>query len=201
MRRVRYHIRARRGGVLFARCWLLVEGESEFWLLSQLAHVLGYDLEAEGVRPIEFAQCGVVPLVKLARDMGIEWHLLSDGDESGEVYARDAGQHLEGAEKSRRITRLGRRDIERCLWYHGFDDVYRKAARSSRGKDERGRDEPPGRLISKAVRKTSKPYLALAVAEVAAERGPKSVPPVLRRVIETSVSLAREIERNGTRRH
>jgi len=196
MRRVRYHIRARRGGVLFARCWLLVEGESEFWLLSQLAHVLGYDLEAEGVRPIEFAQCGVEPLVKLARDMGIEWHLLADGDESGEVYARDAAEHLKGAEKSRRISRLGRRDIEHCLWHHGFDDVYRKAARSSRGKDRQGREEPPGRLISKAVRKTSKPYLALAVAEAAAERGPESVPPELRKVIETSVSLARQIERD-----
>lgn len=198
MRRVRYHIRARRGGVLFARCWLLVEGESEFWLLSQLARVLGYDLEAEGVRPIEFAQCGVAPLVKLARDMGIEWHLLADGDEAGEGYARDAAEHLKGAEKSRRITRLGRRDIEHCLWHHGFDDVYRKAARSSRGKDRQGREEPPGRLISKAVRKTSKPYLALAVAEAAADRGPESVPPELRKVIETSVSLARQIERTGT---
>ena len=62
--------------------------------MSQLAQVMGHDLEAEGVRSIEFAQCGVAPLVKLANDLGIAWHLLADGDESGRVYARDARKWL-----------------------------------------------------------------------------------------------------------
>ena len=29
-RKIGYHVRAKRGGLLFARCWLLIEGESEF---------------------------------------------------------------------------------------------------------------------------------------------------------------------------
>jgi len=189
-RRVAYHIRAKRGGVLFARCWLFVEGESEFWLMNQLADVLGYDLEAEGVRIIEFAQCGVPPLAKLANDLGIPWHLLADGDESGGMYARDATGFLAGASPGRRISKLGYRDVEHCLWHAGFEDVYRAAARLADRPD--GRDPPPGRIIAKAVRKRSKPYLALAVAEAAAERGRRSIPKVLRRTIEASVSLARE---------
>ena len=189
LRRVAYHIRAKRGGVLFARCWMLVEGETEFWLLNRLAAVLGYDLDAEGVRAIEFAQCGVPPLAKLANDFGIEWHLLADGDESGSVYAQDASDYLAGVQPDARISKLGFRDVEQCLWHGGFEDVYRKAARISPRPDRGG--PPPHRIIQKAVRKRSKPYLALAVAEAAAERGRRSIPPVLRQVIETAVALAR----------
>ncbi|MEM7416040.1 MAG: DUF2813 domain-containing protein [Gemmatimonadota bacterium] len=189
LRRVAYHVRAKRGGVLFARCWMLVEGESEFWLLNQLAEVLGYDLEAEGVRMIEFAQCGVAPLAKLANDLGIPWHLLTDGDDSGSVYAKGAQNFLGDADRSLRISMLGHRDIEQCLWHYGFDDIYRDAARIADRPD--GQGPPPQRIIQKAVRKRSKPFLALAVAEAAAERGAASIPPVLRNTIETSVVLAR----------
>src|SRR3546814_9637684 len=47
---------------LFARCWLLVEGETEVWLLNQLARQCGYHFESEGIKVIEFAQCGLKPL-------------------------------------------------------------------------------------------------------------------------------------------
>ena len=49
-RRISYHIRTRRGGAFFARSWLLVEGETEFWLLPELARTLGYDFAVEGVK-------------------------------------------------------------------------------------------------------------------------------------------------------
>jgi putative ATP-dependent endonuclease of OLD family len=195
LRRVGYHIRAKRGGVLFARCWLLVEGESEFWLLRALAHVLGYDLDAEGVQCVEFAQCGVEPLVKLANDLGIEWHLLSDGDESGSLYHRDATKHLAGRSPDDRITQLERPDVERTLWHFGYADLYREAAGIKNHKD--GHHRSPRSIIGKAVRNRSKPYLALSAAEAAAERGPDGVPPSLRRVIETSVRLARESIEDG----
>lgn len=195
LRRLSYHIRARRGGVLFARCWLLVEGESEFWLTNQLAHVLGVDLDSEGVRCVEFAQCGVTPLVKLANDLGIQWHLLADGDESGAAYAREAARHLAGQPLSRRVSQLAEADVERALWKHGFEDVYRRAADGPEGpSDPRS---SPARIIAKAVRKKSKPYLALQVAQECAARGPASIPPVLRGVIETSVLLARESVAEG----
>jgi putative ATP-dependent endonuclease of OLD family len=192
-RRLSYHIRAKRGGVLFARCWLLVEGESEFWLMTQLAHVMGWDLEAEGVRCLDFAQCGVAPLIKLANDLGIEWHLLADGDESGTAYARDGEKHLGGRTPSERVSQLSAPNIERCLWDHGFEHVYWEAAGMDPDEHHPGQEAPPpGRVISKAVRKKSKPFLALAVSEVCAAQGIGSIPPILRKAIETSVALARE---------
>ena len=39
-----YHVRAKRGALLFARCWLLVEGETEFTLLPELARLLGHEV-------------------------------------------------------------------------------------------------------------------------------------------------------------
>ena len=50
-----------------------------------------------GVRIIEFAQCGQAPLIKVARDFGIEWHLLTDGDEAGAKYASSAAPLLKGS--------------------------------------------------------------------------------------------------------
>jgi len=193
-RRIGYHIRAKRGGVLFARCWLLVEGESEFWLLHDLAGTLGYDLASEGVRVLEFAQCGVGPLVTLADHLGIAWHLLADGDDSGRSYAREAVRHLAGRTEAEHVTRLRHHDIERTLWHSGFADIYRKAAGLGE-EDPRGptgRRRRPGAVIARAVRAQSKPRLALAVAEACAERGPDSVPDVLRRVIARAVELARD---------
>ncbi len=199
LRRVTYHVRSKRGVTLFARCWMLVEGETEFWLLDDLARVLGYDLGAEGVRCVEFAQCGVAPLIRLAKDLGIEWHLLSDGDDSGVAFAADAVAQL-GKKRRKRdhVTRLQRRNVEMLLWEHGFDEVFLRAiGLPPRGSGSRKGDRiPPHKVVERAVRAHSKPGLALLVAEECARRGPESVPPPLRNVIETSVRLAREAVRD-----
>ncbi|MHB1192356.1 MAG: ATP-dependent nuclease [Longimicrobiales bacterium] len=200
LRRVTYHVRAKRGVTLFARCWLLVEGETEFWLLQELARVLGYDLGGEGVRCVEFAQCGVAPLVRLANDLGIEWHLLSDGDDAGVAFAADASAQLSKRRRRDHVTRLERRNIEMLLWDHGYQDVFMQAA----GLPVPGPGTPaaeehpnPRRVVERAVRAHSKPYLALQVAEECARRGPAGVPEPLRRVIETCVRLARAAVSDG----
>jgi len=177
-----YHVRGRRGVALFARCWILVEGETEFWLLPELARMCGHDLGVEGVCCIEFAQCGVDALAKLANDLGIQWHLLADGDEAGEVYARKARQHMGGAREEDRLTVLPADNVEHYLWDAGFSDVYLEAARH-------GDNVRPSvrRTIQTATLKSSKPALALEVARRSEERG---VPPVLASLIEKSCELA-----------
>ena len=79
-RRIAFHIRFNRASSLFARCWLLVEGETETWVINELARQCGHHFDAEGVKVIEFAQSGLKPLIKFARRMGIQWHVLVDGD-------------------------------------------------------------------------------------------------------------------------
>lgn len=188
LRKLNYHVRARRGEAMFARCWLLVEGETEFWMLPELARLCGYDLNLEGVAVVEFAQCGLGPLVKVARELGIEWHVLTDGDRTGRVYA-DEARRFAGDEQDWRVTRLRERDVEHCFWEHGYAQVYLAAAGLH---GPASHNVGTGRIITRALKRHSKPFMAFEVLAAAAAIGSPGVPGPLRRTIETCVQLARE---------
>jgi putative ATP-dependent endonuclease of OLD family len=170
----------------FARCWLLVEGETEFWVLPELARIAGYNFAVEGIACVEFAQCGLRPLVKLARELGIEWHVLADGDRAGQHYAEETRRFLRGEPERRRLTLLHERDIENCFYEHGYAPVFRRLAGVS------GRQMPARRVIERAVDRHSKPMLALEMILAASGRDAPDVPAPLAGMIETSVELARE---------
>ena len=186
LRRITFHVRINRPMSLFARCWLLVEGETEIWLLSELASICGYSLRGEGVRVIEFAQCGVVPLIKAARDLGIEWHLLADGDQAGSKYASSVRSQLKGDHERDRLTLLPAKDIEHFLYHHGFEAVYRQEAGVTPHQML-----PPTKIIERAVSRRSKPGLALAVVEAAERGGIDQMPHTLRQMFSRVIALAR----------
>jgi putative ATP-dependent endonuclease of OLD family len=185
LRRYSYHVRSRRAAASFARCWLLVEGETEFWLMNELARVCGYDLASEGVACVEFAQCGLDPLIKVARHLGIEWFLLADGDAAGKQYACAAAKW---SESKTRIALLEDADIEHCFWRNGYSDVFRKAAYPG---GETPVKRPAKAVIARAIERYSKPYMAALLLDSVIGRGPEGVPRPLKRTIETCVELAR----------
>jgi len=187
-RRIAFHIRFNRPSSLFARCWLLVEGETEVWLLNQLARQCGYHFESEGIKVIEFAQCGLKPLLRFARQMGIEWHALVDGDEAGRKYAATVMANVESHEDTLRyrLTALPAQDIEYFLYREGFEDVYRKNA----GIPDNA-PMSPRRILDKAVHRSSKPDLAIDVAMAASLRGTSSIPTLLRQMFSRVAWLAR----------
>ena len=188
LRRFHYHIRKRFGVANFARLWLLVEGESEYWILPQLARLMGYDFALEGIVCLEFAQCGIDPPLKVARELGIEWHVLADGDDAGNSYAGQAMRYVDGESREERLTILPDKDIERFFWNCGFDGVYRK---SSKLPEKVLSKLSPAKIIRSAVRKQSKPFLALSIVEAVANQDPVDVPGVLQEMIEACIQLAR----------
>ena len=190
LRRVSYHVRLRRGEALFARCWLLIEGETEAWLMPGLALECGYQLADEGVCCVEFAQCGVVPVIKLAHDLGIEWHLVADGDKAGEAYAAQARSQLHGASVEDRITLLPNGDVERYLWDAGFADVFRRTACGKTKLPAKWRGSEARPTIRRAIKRKSKPHIALEVLRSVSE-GLIEPPELLQRAIATAVELAR----------
>ncbi|WP_341675270.1 DUF2813 domain-containing protein [Niveibacterium sp. SC-1] len=192
LRKFSYHLRIRNGVAMFARCWLLVEGETEYWALSELARLRGFDFAQEGVACVEFAQCGVQVLVRMARELGIEWHVLADGDDAGQAYANTVRHELQDEDARLRLTVLAERDIENCFWHYGFEAVFREAAGIPATAPVSA-----ARVIAKAIQRRSKPYLAFAVARAAAERGPASVPPPIAALLETCVNLARRSHRRA----
>lgn len=187
-RRIAFHIRFNRPSSLFARCWLLVEGETEVWIMNELARQCGYHFGAEGVKVIEFAQSGLRPLIKFAQRMGIEWHVLTDGDDAGKKYAATARSMLEQDrhDEHRHLTQLPALDMEHFLYKQGFAEVYHRVARLPP-------DVPMNlrRIITKALQYASKPELAIAVAMDAATRGRGAIPPLLRTMFASVQGLAR----------
>ena len=79
-RKFNYHIRRGRGQLLFSRCWLLVEGESETWVYPAAACALGLNLDREGISIVEYRQTDVGLLAKIANSLGIEWYCVGDDD-------------------------------------------------------------------------------------------------------------------------
>lgn len=187
-RRIAFHICFNRPSSLFARCWLLVEGETETWLINELARQCGHHFAAEGVKVIEFAQSGLKPLVKFARRMGIEWHVLVDGDEAGRKYAATVRGLLNDNPQEERdhLTMLPALDMEHFLYREGFDEVYLRVAQLPPKMPMNMR-----RIIGKAIQRSSKPDLAIEVATQAGRRGIEAIPPLLRKMFSRVVWLAR----------
>ncbi len=185
-RRVSFHVRFHRPSALFARCWLLVEGETEVWLFNELARIQGYDLAAEGVHLIEFAQSGLKPLIKLAQALGIDWHVITDGDMAGQKYAQTARARLNGEKESHRLTVLPDRDIEHFLFSHGYEPLFRQMAHI-----EQTTHIAPKKIISKALKKFAKPDAALAIIEYTEQHLDKDIPLLLRWVLQRVISMAR----------
>ncbi|ENZ8842867.1 ATP-dependent endonuclease [Klebsiella pneumoniae] len=187
-RRIAFHIRFNRASSLFARCWLLVEGETETWVINELARQCGHHFDAEGVKVIEFAQSGLKPLIKFARRMGIQWHVLVDGDEAGKKYAATVRGLLNNDRELERdhLTSLPALDMEHFMYRQGFDDVYHREAQIP--------DNVPmnmRRVITKAIHRSSKPDLAIEVAMEAGRRGVDAVPTLLKKMFSRVLWLAR----------
>ncbi|KHN52035.1 ATP-dependent endonuclease [Pectobacterium fontis] len=187
-RRIAFHIRMNRPSSLFARCWLLVEGETEVWMLNELARQCGHHFEAEGVKVIEFAQSGLRPLLRFAYRMGIEWHVLVDGDEAGKKYAATAKSMLTAQNESERdhLTILPASDMEHYMYREGFSHVYHRIAQLP--------EKVPlsmHKIIIKAIHRSSKPDLAIDVAMEAAAMGNEAIPSLIRSMFSRVLWLAR----------
>jgi len=186
-RRVAFHVRTHNAGSLFARVWLLVEGETEAWLLPELARVGGLGFPLEGIACVEFAQAGLAPLIAFADRFGIPWHLVADGDEAGRHYIAKARRMLKGRSAARHITALPDLDIEHFLWNAGFEDVFRTAAQGRVPPDAEAHE-----IIHRALKARTKPGMALELAEAAGQRGAGAVPSLMRHLFGMLRELARQ---------
>lgn len=188
-RKIMFHILYRRASAMFARCWLLVEGETEVWLLRELAELSGFHLNAEGIQLIEFAQCGLKPLIRYANKMGIHWYVLTDGDTAGKKYANTVRSLCpEGTSADQFLTVLPSRDIENFMFEHGFSLVYKKIAFNTTDYI----DIPVNRIVHKAIKKTSKPDLAIAICDDVRIRGSQTIPKLLKQTFSKVIQLTKQ---------
>ncbi len=190
-RKFDFHVRRSRGELLFARCWLLVEGETETVLFSGAAEALDYDIERKGVRCVEFSQTNVGMLIKVADQLGIEWYCVLDDDRAGRNYGRAVRAQHDGDASSRLITPY--QNVERFLCDHGFGDIYVSGMSSQKPPPSapEGTAEYWRQVLAALPRGYSKPRAALeAVLRMKAKETP--VPELLRSILDSSVELARK---------
>ncbi|TKF00593.1 ATP-dependent endonuclease [Vibrio kanaloae] len=185
LRRIGFHLRFHRPGALFARCWLLVEGETEVWLFNELANQCGYNLAAEGVQIIEFAQSGLKALIKVAQEFGIDWHVVTDGDAAGKKYAATVLSKLGNDQARHRLTELPDKDIEHYLYMNGFENFFRDMV-----KIPYDHPIPPKKVVARVLKKHAKPDLALAIVSNCESRGQECIPILLRWTLKRVITMA-----------
>ena len=187
IRRLSYHVRMTRPSSFFARVWLLVEGETEIWLILKLSEILGFSLIGEGIRLIDFAQCGITPLVKAADQLRLGWFVLADGDEAGRHYQSKVIDLIgDRGRADEHITVLPSLDIEHFLYENGFEQVFRRE--SGIGTSQ---NYSENKIIELAIHHKSKPGLALSVVEFAERNGGKTIPELFQNMFSRLVSMAK----------
>lgn len=122
-RKFNYHVRRARGELLFARCWLLVEGETEAWVYPAAARALGLNLHRDGVRIVEYSQSDLGVIAKVANSLGIHWYCVVDDDSGRGQYEPKVKENLSGALESDRLV-LPYRNMETHLLENGYEAIY-----------------------------------------------------------------------------
>ena len=126
LRKFNHHVRRNRGELLFAQCWLLVEGETEVSVFSECAELLGINLHRKGVRIVECSQAGGPGIfIKVADALNIHWHLVADGDPGGMKYIKDAKALLGSRPEADHISPLSHPNTDILLCCCGYGQPYR----------------------------------------------------------------------------
>ena len=191
-RKFNYQIRRARGALLFARCWLLVEGETETWVYPAAARALDLNLLAEGIRLVEFRQSDVGMLAKIANALGISWFCVGDDDANRRVEEPKLRQNLEGASETDRFV-FPYPNIEVDLLRNDYDTVYdrympeQNLSKISKTHGESGY----WREYAAHLPRRAKTRAAAEVAIEIERRGANGVSAEIRGVLEKVVSLAR----------
>ncbi|MGE3424947.1 MAG: ATP-dependent endonuclease [Dehalococcoidia bacterium] len=189
-----FHIRHARGELLFARCWLLGEGETEVTLFQEIARHLGIDLERAGVRCVSYRLGASIELfLKVAKDLGIRWCALTDNDQQGQKDQQHVKAYTPPAELPAVLHAMPESDIESHLCSSGFGAVYEAylTPQLRTGVTVASGHADYWPQVLKAIRNVRgyKPAAALEVTRQIQE-GAMPVPPLLEKVIRESVTLA-----------
>lgn len=190
-----FHIRFARGELLFARCWLLVEGETEVTLLPEIARYLGINLERSGVRCVPHRHASIELFLKVAKDLGIRWCVLADNDQQGRSDQKHAQTYAADADLRQLLHVMPEDDIEGHLCAAGFGDVYEaQLSEQTRPRVQASRGDPAyWPEVLKAIKKSlRKPAAALEVVE-RIRAGHGRVPPLLETCLREAVALAGDI--------
>jgi putative ATP-dependent endonuclease of OLD family len=197
LRRLDHHLRRLRGGVLFARVWILVEGETDETVIQEAARILGHDLFAMGICCFKFTELGIEPYIKLADALGIHWIAVADNDPAGQGYIATAQAMLTGRVAADHIVMLPAWDIETYLCISGYPTIYQNSVAAQK---VAANPNPfmPGtadywqHLVNKHQPGKGKPARVVQVIDQIEAQGAAGVPPFFGALVALASAKAHE---------
>jgi putative ATP-dependent endonuclease of OLD family len=126
-----------RGELLFARKWIMFEGQTEEVIIPYCAELLGYNLDEYGISCINYRSNGSAKsFVKLAKVLGFKWIILGDNDAQGEATKSEVKKCGYSDEEIRKLVILtNEKDIEHEFVNCGFLTDYESALESQIGQE------------------------------------------------------------------
>ena len=191
-RKFNYHVRQARGELLFARCWLLVEGETECWIYPAAARALNIDLHREGIRTVAYKHSDVGVLAKVADALGVAWYCVGDDDDEGQNTKKRLN-HLNSSPEKDRVV-LPYENIEIHLLSNGYGEVYDAHMPDQNRNKIKTQPGETGYWAEYAENfpNKNKTRAAAAVAEAMERYGQNGVTAEIGAVLDRVVSLARD---------
>jgi putative ATP-dependent endonuclease of the OLD family len=189
--KVRFHVRSYRGELLFARVWLLHEGQTEYWLLTEAAKIAGLKLEEKGVRLVEYADVGIEPVIKLADQFGIGWHCLFDGDAEGQKNLAKASALLNGRNPNVHLSTIPAPDSDHFVCANGYGTIYEQNVNPQKASQITCRPGDPNywpQVIGAQPKRFKVPCILKVVQHMEAQ-GAAAVPVFLQTVLQTAIAL------------
>lgn len=185
LRKFNHHVRRNRGELLFAKSWLLVEGETDVSVFVECAEILEINLHRHGIRIVEYSQVDQNVFIKVADALGIKWFLMADGDSEGEKYAKSAEKHLNGRAKSDHIKILSHENMEVLLCISGYGQPYiNRIGTQQQSRLTLNLNDPSyWNEVCKVVKSKSKPAAALEAILLMKEQGPDGVPSEIKDIL------------------
>jgi putative ATP-dependent endonuclease of the OLD family len=194
--RLEHHVTRHRGGLLFAKIWIIVEGETDELAIQEAARILGFDLFGLGICCFE-TNIGYAPFIKLADQLGIHWIATADGDPDGTRYVNTARGFLNGRVEANHIRQVPAWDIENYLCHSGFGQLYLQSMSPQKLQNNPLPNIQDAAAYWKQVIKNQgyldgKPAHMLSVFEEIEKLGVAGVPPYLREIVELAVAKGGE---------
>jgi putative ATP-dependent endonuclease of OLD family len=194
IRKFNYHVRRARGELLFSRCWILGEGETEGTLLPEFARILGKDLERSGIRVVTYQSgMSLKTCLKVANGMNIKWVVLRDNDGQGANDLRTVNDHLNNQDINDVLFTMPEKNIEQHLCVNGFCDIYHNLLDANTLQNVTSAPSDPNYPIQVAIALPKK-LKTQAVQDVlnSMDSNSYSVPTLIQNVIEAALKLAEE---------
>ena len=188
-------VRRMRGEILFAKCWVLCEGQSEYPLQHQFAEMEGTPFDAHGVAVIDYQNAGSpAAFAVLARALGFPWLMLCDGDSGGKAHIEQIrNKGFDEAETKKRIRQLPK-DLEACVSESALAQETFDVARSLGAKlKTKPGDSAFAAELAECLR-ARKPAWASLLATVLRTKGakPETIPGIYRQLIADTLKAANE---------